>query len=52
MVDLGLGKHGVVFQLGLAQRRGVAGDDDELGLSGAESLEGGFVSESDCEGAS
>ena len=52
VVDLGLGKHGVVFQLGLAQRRGVAGDDDELGLSGAESLEGGFVSESDCEGAS
>ncbi len=51
VVDLGLGKHGVVFQLRLAQRRGVAGDDDELSLSRAESLEGGLVSESDCEGA-
>jgi hypothetical protein len=52
VVDLGLGKHSVVFQLRLAQRRGIAGDDDELGLSRAESLEGRFVSESDCEGAS
>jgi hypothetical protein len=52
VVDLGFGKHSVVFQLRLAQRRGVAGDDNELGLSRAESLEGGFVSESNCEGAS
>ena len=49
VVDIGLGQHGVVFQLGLAERRGVAGDDDELGLSGAEGLEGRLVSESDCE---
>ena len=40
VVDIGLGQHGVVFQLGLAERRCVAGNDDELGLSGAELLEG------------
>lgn len=37
MVDWGLGQHGVVLQLRLAQRRGVAGDEDQLGLAGAES---------------
>ncbi len=47
VVDVGLGKHRVVFQLGLAERRGVASDDDKLGLSGAEGLEGRLVSESD-----
>ncbi len=36
------------FELALAQRRAVAGDDDELGLAGAEGLEGGFVAERDC----
>jgi hypothetical protein len=47
VVDLGFGKHGVVLELTLAQRRGIASNDDELGLSGAEGLEGRFVSKSD-----
>lgn len=29
-----LGEHGVVLQLGLAEGRGVGGDDDQLGLAG------------------
>lgn len=36
MVDGGLGQHGVVLELGLAQRGCVARDEDELGLAGAE----------------
>ena len=48
MVDVGLGEHGVVLELRLAERWGVTSNDDELGLSGAESLEGRLVSESDC----
>jgi hypothetical protein len=36
-VDRGLGQHGVVFQLRLAERRGVAGDEDQLGLARTES---------------
>lgn len=47
MVDVGLGEHGVVLELGLAERWGVASNDDQLGLSGAESLEGRLVSEGD-----
>lgn len=38
----GLGEHGVVLKLGLAQRRAVAGDEDQLGLARAESLHGGL----------
>jgi hypothetical protein len=49
VVDVGLGEHGVVLELRLAERWGVASDDDELGLSGAEGLEGRLVSEGDCE---
>ena len=45
-----LGQHGVVLQLRLAERGGVAGDDDELGLAGAEGLEGGLVTKSDLAG--
>lgn len=45
MVDSGLGKHGVVLNLGLSQSRGVAGNDDELGLTLSESLDGGLVTE-------
>ena len=62
---MGLGQHGVVLELRLAERRGVlftsaladeaeaadktyAGNDDELGLSGAEGLEGRLVSEGNC----
>lgn len=64
VVDLGLGKHGVVWKgqpssvclrhggqrtlkLTLAERRGVASNDDELGLSRSEGLEGGLVSKGD-----
>ncbi len=49
MVDVGLGQHRVVLELTLAERRGVASNDDELGLSGAEGLKCGLVSESDWE---
>jgi hypothetical protein len=47
VVDVSLGQHGVVLKLTLAERRGVASNDDELGLSRAESLKGGLVSEGD-----
>jgi hypothetical protein len=47
VVNRGLGQHGVVLELRLPQGRGVAGDDDELGLAGAEALQGGLVTESD-----
>jgi hypothetical protein len=47
VVDVGLGEHGVVLELRLAERRGVASNDDELGLAAAESLEGRLVSEGD-----
>ena len=43
VVYLALGKKSVVLDLRLAKRRGVVGDDDELGLSGAESLDHGLV---------
>ena len=39
-MDGGLGQHGVVLKLGLAQRRAVTSDEDQLGLAGAESLHG------------
>ena len=47
MVDVGLGQHGVVLELALAKRRGISGNDDELGLSGSKGLEGRFISECD-----
>jgi hypothetical protein len=47
VVDGGLGQHGVVLELRLAEGGSVAGDDDKLGLAGAEALEGGLVTESD-----
>jgi hypothetical protein len=47
VVDVSLRKHRVVLELTLAERRGVASNDDELGLSGSEGLEGRFVSKSD-----
>jgi len=37
----------LTLEFRLTQRRRVAGDDDELGLAGAQSLEGGLVAESD-----
>lgn len=36
VVDGGLGQHGVVLQLRLAERRSVARDHDQLGLARAE----------------
>lgn len=45
MVDLGLGKHGKVLDLGLAKGRAVGGDEDHLGLALAEGLGRGLVSE-------
>jgi hypothetical protein len=50
VVDGGLAEHGVVLELRLAERGGVAGDDDELGLAGAEGLKGGLVTKSDLSG--
>lgn len=47
-MDGGLRQHAVVLELALAERRSVSGDDDQLGLAGAEALEGGLVAESDC----
>lgn len=47
VVDGCLGQHGVVLELRLAERGGVAGNDDKLGLARAEGLEGGLVTESD-----
>ena len=47
MVDVGLRQHRVVLELGLSERRSVASNDDELGLSGAKGLEGRLVSKSD-----
>lgn len=63
VVDVGLGQHGVVWEgsastrtlesrqltleLTLAERGGVASNDDKLGLSRSEGLEGGLVSKGD-----
>lgn len=38
-----LSEHGVVFEFRLAQGRAIGGDEDQLGLAGAEGLHGGFV---------
>ena len=46
-MDRGLGQHGVVFELRLAERGSVAGNDDKLGLARAEALQGGLVTEGD-----
>ena len=43
VVDSGLGKHGEVLDLGLAEGRAVIADDDELGLAGTQSLESRLV---------
>jgi len=43
VVYTGLGKHGVVLDLGLTKGRAVVGDDDELGFARAKGLEGGLV---------
>ena len=48
VVDGALGEHGVVLELGLAERGGVAGDEDQLSLAHAELLERRLVAEGDC----
>lgn len=40
-----LAQHGVVFQLGLAQRRSVGGDEHKLGLAASHGLQCGLQSE-------
>lgn len=39
MVDIGLGKHGVVLELTLPERWSIASDDHELGLARAKGLQ-------------
>lgn len=39
VVDLGLGQHGVVFQLRLSQDWGVTGNDNQLGLTSSQGLD-------------
>ena len=45
VVNLNLGKHGKVLDLGLAKGRAVGSDEDHLGLALAEGLGGGLVAE-------
>ena len=40
MVDIGLGKNGVVLKLGSSNGGAVRSDENELGLAGSESLDG------------
>jgi hypothetical protein len=46
-VHICLGQHRIILELRLAQRRSVAGNDDELGLSRSQRLECRLVSEGD-----
>ena len=39
----------LTLKLGLPQRGRVGGDDDQLGLAGAEGLDGGLVAKGDCK---
>lgn len=45
MVDVALCKHSVVLKLRLAEWGSVASNDDQLGLSASQCLEGRLVSE-------
>jgi len=42
VVDTGLGKHSVVLDLGLTERRAVVADDNKLGLATAKRLQHGL----------
>ncbi len=44
-MNTGLGEHGIVLNLGLAQRRAVVRDDDQLGGALAQGLQGRLVAE-------
>jgi len=45
VVNVALGKHSVILELGLAERGGVSSNDDKLGLPGAKGLQRGLVAE-------
>ena len=45
VVDLGLRQHGVVLQLRLSQDWGVTGNDDQLGLTVSQRLDGRLVAQ-------
>lgn len=49
-MDRSLGQHGVVLQLRLAERGGVGSDDDQLGLTRAQSLHGRRSAQGDLTG--
>lgn len=49
-MDRSLGQHGVVLQFGLAERGSVGSDDDQLGLTGAQSLHGRLDTQGDLAG--
>jgi hypothetical protein len=40
VVNVGLGKHGVILELAFAERRSIAGDDNEFRLARSEGFEG------------
>ena len=44
-MDSGLGQHGVILDLRLAEGRSVGSDDDQLALSGPKSLQSLLVSQ-------
>lgn len=46
-MNRGLAQHGVVLELTLTERRSVGGNDDQLGLAGAEGLDGRLVAQGD-----
>ena len=46
MMNTSAGKHGVVFNLRLLKRRAVAGNDNKLGCSLSQGLQGGLDSKS------
>jgi hypothetical protein len=47
VVDRGLREHRVVLKLRLAERRGVAGNDDQLGFSRSKALQSRLVTKGD-----
>lgn len=50
MVNRGLSQHSVVLELTLAQRRSVGSDNDQLGLTRAQSLHAGSSTQGDFTG--
>lgn len=49
-MDGGLGEHGVVLKLRLAEGGSVGSNDDQLGLAGAQSLHGRLSTQGDLAG--